>query len=269
MAEPLDFAIINSFYHISPEGMDSPEFEIPAAQLLDAGTARSTLERLGAHGKCHGMEMPVSFLGMTMFNLCVTNLYFLARNDRFLQLRLDGMTFQFESHDDHFHLGYRLDALNERTLPPQGDEARGLAIDEAWRAMFKETVIPFIQSIAAAGGLKPDLIWNQFGGAVHSVIEYVRIHMPVPELLAGLDEQLGRLEALSPETFGRRRNPFVHKPRYIDNPWAPPDGQYIVRSSCCMYDRREGGEKCYNCPQMLPEEREARRRRIMAASGTE
>lgn len=263
MAEALDFTIINSFYRISPEGMVSPDVQIPAAELLNADSARRTLETLGVQGRCIGSELPVSFIGMTMFNLCVATLYFLARNERFLRFRLEDMTFQLESHGNHFHLGFKLNRLDEQPLPDGGEE-RGRAIDEAWAAMFGETVIPFIQSIAAAGGLKPDIVWNQFGGAIHAVIQYVRVQMPIPQFLAGIDDQFERLTSLPPEVFGRRRNPFLHKPRYVDNPWSPPDGQYILRSACCMYDHREGGSKCYSCPRMLPDEREARRERILA-----
>ncbi|WP_275901445.1 (2Fe-2S)-binding protein [Cohnella algarum] len=40
----------------------------------------------------------------------------------------------------------------------------------------------------------------------------------------------------------------------------------MIRSACCMYYCREGGEKCFNCPRLTPDEREAMRESIMAKS---
>lgn len=36
-----------------------------------------------------------------------------------------------------------------------------------------------------------------------------------------------------------------------------------MRSSCCLFDRRVEGTKCYVCPRMTPEEREARAKEML------
>ncbi|MCR2802831.1 (2Fe-2S)-binding protein [Paenibacillus soyae] len=263
MSQELDFTLIKTYYHISPEGADEPLYELPATRLLERPKAVETLKEVGRLWKATSMELPSSFTGVTFFNLGLMNMLFTAQNNVFLRLPLDKLTLQLEWHHDHVHIGYRIAELDAVPVPEQ-PALREAALKELWTEFIQETAIPGIEAIAEAGGVKPDLIWNQFGAQIHSVFGYIRQDLDIPGLPDQVEADFRYIEALPAELFGRRRNPYVHKPRYIDNPWSPPNGTYILRSSCCMYDRRENGEKCYNCPQMLPEERDARRQQILA-----
>lgn len=261
MSQELDFSVIKDFYHISPEGADEPYYELLASGLTDAAAAAEALEQMGRLWKAVGMELPTSFTGITLFNLTVMNVFFSASHNVFLRVSLNDMTFQLEQHDDHAHYGFKLHALEPVALPSDEMERTELLVRE-WTALFQETILPAVNGIAAAGGLKPDLIWNQFGGGMHGVIAYVRQAFDIPGLADRMDAEFAILEGLPADVFQRRRNPFLHKPRYIDNPWDP-DHPQMLRSSCCMYDRRENGSKCYNCPQMLPQERDERRKQVL------
>lgn len=265
MSGNLDFDVIDRFYHISPKGFDQPLFELTATELLDADQAKDVLDRVGKLWKSCGYELPVSFVGMTMFNFCLTSLFFAAKDRVWVKFQLQDMKFQLEQHEDHAHIGYKLERLELVPLPEDQDE-RHTFLRAAWPVMISEMIRPFIESIAPAGGLKAEMIWAQFGAQLLSTLNYIRDYLHMPELVDRIEADLIILYELEPELFGRRRNPFIHKPRFVDNPWSPPDGTYILRSACCMYDRREGGEKCYNCPRMLPEERDERRKLVLAAA---
>lgn len=261
----IDFTLLRSFYHISPEGADHPSFEMPAADFLHPDKAREAMLELGKLYRAVGMELPVSFTGMTFFNLCMTRLLANAQSDRPLRLALTDLTFQLEQHDDHAHAGYRVDKL-VGLEPPEDPRLRESFGRDSWIGLFRDTITPAVEAVAAAAGYKPAMIWNQFGAQIHSVRQYVHDYLGAqqPGLPELFDREFRLLESLPAEAFNRSRNPFVHTPRYIDNPWSPPEGRYILRSACCMYDRRENGEKCYNCPNMRPEEREERRKLALA-----
>ncbi|MHA6484073.1 (2Fe-2S)-binding protein [Paenibacillus sp. strain BS8-2] len=263
MTSKLDFTIIDSFYHISPHGFSEPHAEWPAKDLLDPDVAKDVLNRTGMLWKACGYELPVSYVGITMFNFCVTSLFFSAKDNVWVNFKLEDMTFQLEQHDDHAHIGYRLDKLDIVPLPADENE-RQTFLNSAWPQWIAEMIKPFVEGIARAGGLKAEMIWGQFGAQLLSTLEYVSSNLGVPALVARIEADLPLLQALDPECFGRRRNPFIHKPRYVDNPWSPPDGTYMLRSACCMFDHREDGQKCYNCPRMLPEERDERRKLVLA-----
>lgn len=265
MTSQLDFTIIDSFYHISPQGFAKPLTEWPARELLDPSTAKDVLDRTGELWKACGYELPVSYVGMTMFNFCVTSLFFSAKDQVWVRFKLEDMTFQLEQHEDHAHVGYRLDRLEIIPLPEDRD-ARLAFLRSAWTGLIRDMIKPFIDVIAQAGGLKGEMIWNQFGSQVPTTLDYVRDHLAMPELVDRIHEDLAVVQELEPELFGRRRNPFVHKPRLVDNPWSPDGGTYYLRSACCMFDHRESGEKCYTCPRMLPEERDERRKLVLQES---
>ncbi|MEK3881277.1 (2Fe-2S)-binding protein [Paenibacillus sp. PL2-23] len=264
MTQELDFTLIKTYYHISPEGAEAPLYELPASELLERSKAVEALKEVGRLWKSTSMELPASFTGMTFFNLGLMNMLFAATHHQFLRIPLDKLTFQLEWHHDHVHIGYRINELNAQPVPVE-PELRHTALQELWRVFLQETAIPGIEAIAEAGGVKPELIWNQFGAQIHSVMAYIRTDPNISALTEQLASDFRIIEALPAEAFQRRRNPYVHTPKYIDNPRSLPDGKYILRSSCCMYDRREGGQKCYNCPQMLPQERDERRKQILAA----
>lgn len=108
------------------------------------------------------------------------------------------------------------------------------------------------------------MIWQQFGALLANVKDYVHEHIPVPAMVDSFDLGYRTIsEQVPAEAFGLRRNPFVHTPRYVDNPYEP-GGQMMMKSSCCMYDKRENGVKCYSCPMLTPDERERMRLEICA-----
>jgi ferric iron reductase protein FhuF len=261
--QPLDFSVIHSFYHISPQGAEHPDLELPAADMLKSDVCRETLRFFGEAKLSHGMLYPASMIGRTMFNLCTATLYFLSMNGVFIRFRLEDITFQLEKHGDHFHLGYRIDNLSLHPLAADG-EARDRDIAEGWAAFISGTAVPFIRAVAETAGCKPDMIWNQFGSGLLSVLDYVEEEIPVPHFLEQINRQSAILAGLPGELFQRRRNPFSHTPKYIENPYEPSGANYIVRSACCFNDRREGGETCYTCPLLSADKREQMRAEIAA-----
>ncbi|MBH5317711.1 (2Fe-2S)-binding protein [Paenibacillus sp. GSMTC-2017] len=263
MSNEVDFTLIKTYFHTSPEGADAPCFELHAPLLLVKERALEALNEAVKLSNASGLELPASFTGMTFFNLGFMNLIFGALYNRMLRLPLKAMTLQLEAHDDHAHLGYKLNEL-DWLIVPEEQTSREAMLQAAWIEYIRETAIPAINGIADAADLRPDMIWNQFGSAIHSSREYLRAAVPIPGLADKIDADFLIVEALPAEVFNRRRNPFVHKPRYLPDPWSAPDGTCIMKSSCCMYDQRDDGIKCYTCPKLLPAEREERRVKVLA-----
>ena len=161
----IDFTLLRSFYHISPEGADHPSFEMPAAEFLNPDKAREAMLELGKLYRAVGMELPVSFTGMTFFNLCMTRLLANVQSDRPLRLALADLTFQLEQHNDHAHAGYRVDKL-VGLEPPDDPRLRETFGRDSWIGLFRDTITPAVEAVAAAAGYKPAMIWNQFGAQI-------------------------------------------------------------------------------------------------------
>lgn len=261
MTQTMDFTLVNSYYHISPEGAENPQAELPATELLNKARVRDLMQVAGEVVQSHGLDLPASFFGTSLCNLCSTRLVFLAQYNKMLDLSLENLTFQIEIHDDHVHLGYKINELRYYEVPEEEKESFLL---KDWEAFILHTVTPAVEAIAEAAGVKSAMIWQQFGGEMGSLREYVAHNEMREEVLASFNYHFTLLsESVAPEHFKRNRNPFKYTMRYTDNPYHK-GGRFVMRSSCCLYDRRENGEKCYVCPRLTEDERQEMRVKIQA-----
>ncbi|QAY66562.1 (2Fe-2S)-binding protein [Paenibacillus protaetiae] len=263
METPFDFTIVRTYLHVSPEGADDPSFQMEAAQLLESAALEAALRESGNAVQALSHALPASFIGTSLCKLSLIQLWFAVQYDRFIDLSLEHLIYQVEIHGDHAHLGYKIKALHTEPIPA-GDPEQFLA--DKWSAYFAGTVTPAVEAVAKGAGLKAEAIWQQFGGQLTILKNFAKQLVPREPMLHKL-EQYSRVlsERLEPELFHVRRNPFRHIPRYVENPLNPEE-KWMLQSSCCMYDRRENGSKCYTCPRMTPAEREERSKQLLAAA---
>lgn len=209
-----------------------------------------------------GLELAVSFLGLATFGLAATKQYVMSKYNRVLDLSLENLTIQLEAHGDYAHVVFKMQELKWIDLPVLGREEAVLA---EWKHYFEATINPLVEAATGAAGLKPAMIWNQHGTRMTYMMDFLRPLFMEGSERQTLEEDYLLLTGLPAETFNlRRKNPFEHIPCYVDSPYQPGK-QVIIRSSCCMYYRRENGVKCYTCPILKDEERVEMKLRIEAA----
>ncbi|MNO30301.1 ferric iron reductase involved in ferric hydroximate transport [compost metagenome] len=261
MSQELDFSLVNSYYHISLKGAGNPLAEIPATDFFEMDLVRGLMRQAGETVQAHGLDLPASFFGTSLCNLCSTKLIFLAQYNKMLDLSLEHLTFQIEVHEDHVHLGYKINQLHYTDVPEEEQET---VILKDWETFITHTVTPAVEAIAEAAGVKSAMIWQQFGGVVGMLREFIAQNETRKEVVERFNRNFLLLsESISPELFHRHRNPFKHTIRYTDNPYHEGE-RLVLRSSCCLYYCRENGEKCYVCPRLKEEEREEKKVKILA-----
>ncbi|WP_052343734.1 hypothetical protein [Bacillus massiliigorillae] len=263
MTQLFDFSLAKSYFHISPEGAHNPLEEMPATDFLyNPLRIKEMMLAAGKTVQAYGLDLPASFFGTSFCNLCLTKLLFLTQYNKVLDLSLENLTFQIEVHNDHSHLGYKINELQYQDVPIEEEES--FVLDD-WQTFISSVVTPAVESIAQVADVKPSMIWLQFGGILGMVKDYMSKNERNEEIIARFNRQADLLsESLSPELFHRLRNPFKHKIRYTDNPYQPGE-QFIMRSACCLYDCRNNGKKCYVCPRLTEKEREKRKEEILAS----
>lgn len=260
LIEPIDYALVKSYYNISPEGVEAPVFELNGEALLDSAAADAMLGRYGELLRATSPLLPASFAGLAANHLVSTLLIVLAQHDAVLALTPDRLKLQIGVNGSYPRIGFMLlDPMPSAV--PAGD--RGAFVRDAFERLLRGTVVPFVQTVSAAAGVKPALIWNQAAGQTYFLRDAVRRREAREDVRARFEHDFAMLTNLPVELFGQRRNPYRHTPVYIDNPFQPGT-QMMMRSACCMYDRREGGAKCYNCPGMTETARDAMRKAIAA-----
>lgn len=247
----VDFSLVESYFHISPKGMEQPLIQIPGRQLVDGETVRNLLQQAQTLLRGKGLDISASLLGLTLFNLVATIHLFLAQYNQWLALELDGVAFEVENHGDHAHAGYKIVNLHWKEVPAEG---RNLFIEQEMRALFTNFIIPVIAVIAEQAKVNQAMIWNQFAARMTFVRDYVMENDPRPQVreqfLADYDVLT---KQLTPDVFGQRTNPFVHEPIYIPSPYQEGK-QLLIRSSCCLYYQPRRRHKMLHLPphQGLP-----------------
>lgn len=258
----VDFSLVEQYFHISPKGMEHPLTQIPGRQLLDGETIHDLLQQGQTLLRGKGLDISASLLGLTLFNLVATIHLFLAQYNQWLALELDAVAFEVENHGDHAHAGYKIINLQWKEVPAEG---RNLFIEQEMRALFTNFIIPVIAVIADQAKVNQAMIWNQFAARMTFVRDYVMENDPRPQVREQFMADYDVLtKQLTPDVFGRKTNPFVHEPIYIPSPYQEGK-QLLIRSSCCLYYRREEGKKCFTCPLIKDAQREEMRLEIMKA----
>lgn len=264
MESLFDFTIVKAYYHVSPEGAELPIYETMPTTFFDTAMLEETLRVSGKDAKATSQALPASFVGTSLCKLSLIQLLFAAQYDRLIDLSPDNLIYQVELHDDHAHLGYKIKEVRSVPIP---SEERDSFLNQHWNEYFTSFITPAVEAIAAASDLKPEAIWQQFGGQITYLKDFLTANDKREEVIERfLNDSKLLAEYVDPALFNQRRNPYKHTPRYIENPLNPEE-QWLMQSSCCMYDRRENGTKCYTCPRMKPDEREARKIQMLATVG--
>lgn len=248
----VDFSLVERYFHISPKGMEHPLLQIPGQQLVDGPTMHRVLQQGQTLLKGKGLDISASYMGLSMFNLLATIHLFLSQYNQWLVLNLDNITFEVENHDDHAHIGFKLLNLEWKEAPA---EDRDVFIELETRKLFANLIIPVITVVAEQAKVNQAMIWNQYAARMTFVRDYVMENDPRPQVR---EQFLADYEVftkqLTPDVFGRKVNPLTHEPRYIDSPYHEGK-KLLMRSSCCMYYRREEGTKCFTCPILKDSQR--------------
>ncbi|WP_040950860.1 (2Fe-2S)-binding protein [Gorillibacterium massiliense] len=261
MEVAMDLSLLNQFFGIAFESEKEPILSIPAADLLNREQMDIVIHKCAELQKAIGLELPATFVGLSLFGLIGGIQLALAMHNRLLDLSLANVTFQIVDRGTYLHGVLYVQELRWTEAPEAGREEWLTAF---WTDYFGGFINRVMNVTAESAGVKPDLIWNQFAARMRFASDYVEENMPdeqVKERFRG-DHEL--LLQLAPGIFGRKKNPFDFKPRYLDSPYAPGK-KILMRSACCMYDHRENGVKCYNCPRLLTAEREEMRLEIEAS----
>lgn len=259
----LNFALLEKYLHITNTPPEHTLILVPATDLWKMETMKGLMEVGRVQYKATSRMLPASFLGLSLFSLCGALHYAAATHNEWLDLSLDNLNFFLESHRDHIHAGYQVKEVRMRQLPEPG---RVEALREAYEQFFTEQFNRIVDTIAEVAEVKPDMIWNQYAARLTYMQDFLLESERRPEVIERLMSGYQVLtEGIEPSVFNRRRNPFRHlKPVYLDSPHEAGK-KVLLRSSCCMYYCREGGELCYNCPRMTESERLQRKEKI--ASG--
>jgi siderophore-iron reductase FhuF len=258
----MDLTLLEEHFNISTTGSDEAAHAIAASDVMHNADMKEFLHQGSVLLRGIGLELAVSCIGLAYFGLAAAQQYVMSQYNRILDLSLENLTIQLESHANYASVAFKINEWTWTELPAVHRDA---AITVAWEQLFSQTLNPLIEATSSAGGLKPSLIWNQYGARMTYMKGFLREQVTGVQTRQRLEDDLMLLTNLPASTFNlNRKNPFEHTPCYIDSP-TQTGKQVMLRSSCCMYYRREEGVKCYSCPLLKEDERAERKKVLQAA----
>ncbi|ANE46958.1 hypothetical protein SY83_12490 [Paenibacillus swuensis] len=253
IATEMDFSLTEKYFNLTSNDVGGALIACPAEELLH-GVRMDELLRIGKEQlSAFGLDLPASFLGLAVYGLCGSTQIHMAQSQVIPDLSLGNLTFHIKVDNGYPTVLFRMNSVRGEALPEE-PEARERAVIRAFEKLTEQTLRPLAEAIAWRAGVKPSLIWNQFGSRAAFLKDYMPGHDSRCFVMEAFNRDDAALKTISAEWFGLRRNPFDFEPEYFDHP-SHPDKPVMVRSGCCFYYRKEGGVKCYSCPALTEADR--------------
>jgi ferric iron reductase protein FhuF len=139
---------------------------------------------------------------MLFFGLTASLQYFLAKDNKLVDFSLKHLDFQAETHHNHLHSAFKWKSIQWDEVP---STSRKQFLTMKLTHFYKETINPVIECAAAAAGVKPQLIWNQFGGRMSFTLDYLLAIEPDQLIKERLSKDHKTLCALDAKVFNLKK----------------------------------------------------------------
>ncbi|CAM3467741.1 MULTISPECIES: (2Fe-2S)-binding protein [Saccharibacillus] len=270
MTEPLnpefDPDLLLPQFYMSAEPRAGAEMTMKLAELSAQGGAERFLRLFAEVLKAPDLQAAVTYFCSWYSGVAAASLYFPAAAGLRPDLSADNLSVQLFRLENGHMLNFFIDSRAAEPAP--ADEAeRDAWMREGLRLFYGETCRELFGQFAALSGLPPGMIWAQLPGRMDYFASLWRSHPEFGPMLAPHRERLERgyeqLKTLEPELFGRKKNPFDLRFRYVEH-LTDPEQRIQLRPSCCLYHMLPGAQYCYNCPKLNERDRAERREQVKA-----
>ncbi len=243
----IDFSFITSHCLISPHDVEPLVLELQAEHLTNECMVASLLDQLKELYEADDYLLPASVVGMSLFNLIAAQTIVQSKYNQQMDMNLRNVRLQVKMFGNFPVLYVK---INDCTLQPVSP------INNVVQQLEKP-----ISIIAKTAGVKPSLIYNQFGGRVAQITEAFLQHEKNENVKATYYSLLNQLK----NDDDYEKNPFQYEPKFLDSPYNPGQ-KMMMRSSCCMFYRKKDSKKCYNCPTLSQQARMKMKEEILSAT---
>ncbi|MFD0616001.1 (2Fe-2S)-binding protein [Paenibacillus sp. GCM10027629] len=231
-------------------------------QLTEREGALAFLNAYAPELKALSLDVAATYFTAQFARMFAAFHYAIWRYGIHLDLSMNLMSVHIVAHPDgYITLKFNLKSIQGTTVPLAN---RSLLVTSLMTSFYSEQVRPILQPLASAAGISVGALW----GIIPTYFEYYYeqwLEEPIDEVQRiHLAEDMDVLHhQLPPTVFGRVKNPFQVKFRYMDSPYEPGE-KMRLKSACCLAYKTEGGTYCLSCPRLS----EADRAQMVAAYQT-
>lgn len=131
------------------------------------------------------------------------------------------------------------------------------------RALFVEHYQPLFEAFQAATGVSPKVLWGNLGYGIHQLASY--LHETLGCEAALREDAPVLLETPENGWIAPGKNPLYQPVRQRPLEFVGKPGPDQIRTSCCLWYKVPGAEKCGTCPLSYPVKRTERLEFSLAA----
>lgn len=251
----IDYSFITPQCQLSPEGVQPILFEMNAIDLFEPHQVQDLLILAKEKYEADDFLLPVSSIGLSLFGLLGTQWIIFSQYQRILNLNLSNIILQigvFNETSPYIFLKLKDDTLYEL-------ETNQI---DYFSDFIQSNIVEPIEVISKVASIKPSIVYNQFGSRATTLANAFLQRGYSVEIENNFSTIYNQLKNNLPSNmFNGRKNPFLFKPIFIENPYE--EGKNLmVRSSCCMFYKKKNGVKCYSCPALSKKAREEMRKNL-------
>ncbi|CAH1200400.1 hypothetical protein PAECIP111891_01738 [Paenibacillus allorhizoplanae] len=256
-------AYIAENYGVRMESHPDPLFTMAGQQLL---TEKGMQEFLAAYSPLMKALEPAAAGAYLISRLGGLNaaMQYMVTHDELFDLSPELWSLQLYRSEKGF-VEFRIVLKELRKLSGPECGHRSEWREEHLSHWYAGTIRPIVEAIAVAADMDIHHLWKIIPMRIRFIFEQWKQMNTSEEWHARYaEDHLFVTKELKGEVFGRLRNPLYAKVVTVDYPGYPgePDTKIKLKTACCMYYRTEGGQYCYTCPRMKPQERDERKEQL-------
>ncbi|MET3289379.1 UNVERIFIED_CONTAM: ferric iron reductase protein FhuF [Brevibacillus sp. OAP136] len=223
------------------------------------GNIYALLEAYAPLIKAQEPKAAVAYFGSWLSSLALCLQYALSMENKAPDLSLSKLAIQLYREDGQDYSSFAFVVENWKEVDGPSEEAeRASWRKETLSRFYAETMRPLLEAAAQAGGHDVGQLWGQLPTKFNYYLEHFSDAAPSCAIRQRISADYDYLKSeLSPDVFGRKKNPFDVKIRYIPD-WRDESKQVRQKNVCCLYYLTEGAHYCYTCPRMKESERAVR-----------
>jgi siderophore-iron reductase FhuF len=128
------------------------------------------------------------------------------------------------------------------------------------RAFFKEHFGPLFEAFQATTGVSPKVLWGNLSYGIYLFWEYLCENLGCE--VAWREDAPAFFDTLEDAAIAAGPNPLYRPARQRPLEFIEKPGPAQIRTSCCLWYKVPGAEKCGPCPLLWPVNRENSRRAV-------
>ncbi|GAA0501057.1 hypothetical protein GCM10008986_30560 [Salinibacillus aidingensis] len=244
-------------FFITDEDQEAVIYSRPLSELLIKENMQELIDLYSPNFKALHPAATAAALARWFASLPLAVQYTSSIMNETVDLSPQNVTVRLYSVQGTYRFSFKLDRW--ATFPFHHDQPREEWLYQRLAAFYRETMQPLFETLAESVQMNAGQLWGQLPRKFDIYLDQWK-HRAGDELHEQIDQDYRFLaEKIEPDVFGRKRNPFRVKQRFIDS-LDDKNKQVPVECTCCLNYLREGEKFCFTCPRLTEKDREEMRK---------